>query len=388
MQVYKGSILIQYSDKIEYYKNRLQSESIVIQDSDDHIEHIALFVAWNKIGGNIFVKSSILPKDQDRHVLGEIKDLKINNSIVFHTSGTTGLPKLVVHTKKQILAAAEMTTEASDWNSSTRFLNLIPAATSGFWHIVMPASLKHNSSLILSSRSTVLDDISLGNLIILVPALIDQLRIHFKDQQIDFSHYTAVMAGASQVLERHAAWCFSKNAPQFIHLYGMTETCSPVLCRRSESLDKWTTALNLTPLGDNQVKIEDSVLWIKGKSLAEGLPEWFNTEDLWTLEEDRIRFAGRINDRVKLNGYMANLLLIENEFEKEEFDLGEVLAVPRNSLGSDWIELYYTNQNAVIKKEEFVKKTKHILLECSIPKKYTWVNSIKKNNYGKKLRNS
>jgi acyl-CoA synthetase (AMP-forming)/AMP-acid ligase II len=294
----------------------------------------------------------------------------------------------VVHTKTQILAAAEMTTEASGWNSLTRFVNLVPAATSGFWHIVMPASLKHNSSLILSSKETVIDDIPLGNLIILVPALIDQMRIHYKNYKIDFSNYNAVMVGASPVLDRHAEWCFSKNTPQFIHLYGMTETCSPVLCKSSIKFTEWTTALDLLPLGDTQVKIEDSELWVKGSSLAEGLPEWFNTGDMWAQTENLIKFVSRANDCVKLNGYMANLLLIENEFEKEEFNLGEVLAVPRNSLGTDWIELYYTNQTAIIDKEKFAEKTEHILLACSIPKKYSWVETIKKNNYGKKLRNS
>jgi hypothetical protein len=76
---------------------------------------------------------------------------------------------------------------------------------------------------------------------------------------------------------------------------------------------------------------------------------------------------------------------VENVVEQQT-DLGECLAVTRQTLGSDWIEVLYTNKNATINKKQFSEQFKSMLPKHSIPRKYTYVNEIVKNALGKKIR--
>ena len=78
--------------------------------------------------------------------------------MLFNTSGTTGFPKLIIHTRKQFDSIARMSTQALGWNSSTRYLNFAPAFTAGFWLIVIPALVKHGAELLLGSRETAVQD--------------------------------------------------------------------------------------------------------------------------------------------------------------------------------------------------------------------------------------
>lgn len=384
MDIYQNGIPLPINVKIAKFKKALKKNRIVTLNSAMHDDHVAAYTAWLEVGGNIFVKSPLLPAEQATFLDLQVKKHTQDNTIIFHTSGTTGVPKLITHTQKQFNQTIKMTRNAMGWEKNTKFLNFIPAFTSGFWHIVIPSLIYNDSSLILGSKETICNDFQAdANLTILVPALIDQLRI--KRQSIDLSKFSKICSGASQVLNRHAKWCFDNNAKVFNHMYGMTEICSPILHRETSSLDEYVEYLNLSPIADNEFKLVDKELWVKGPSLCEGSGEWFQTNDLWEEDNEKIKFVGRKNDVVKINGYQCSLLLIENTAE-EKTTLGDTIAIKRNSLGSDWVELFYTNKHAIINKKELKSIFEPIVPKCNIPKRYTYIDQIPRNAYGKKTR--
>lgn len=391
MKIIQNNTEIDLTNHIKTAEKTLQTNNVYVVNTADYIEHIAAYIAWTKVGGNIFVKSTLLPEHQSKILDEKIKDYPYQNTICFHTSGTTGVPKLVVHSVEQMNQFAIMSTNNMGWDSETKFLNYIPAATSGFWHIVLPPALTHNATIVLGARDNLIENFNEDvNLVILVPALLDMIRIN--NINLDFSKFKRICCGASQVLKRHAETAFNLGAKEFNHMYGATEIGSPILHRATTHVDEYVEYLEMEDTVATQFKIVDDELYVKGQSLCVNYKEfshedeWFKTNDLWEQQGNLIKFAGRSNDIVKINGYQCSLLLIESLIE-DKTNLGEALAIPRNSMGSDYIELVYTNKDSKIDKKELATMLEVYLPNRNIPRKYTHVESLPKTSLGKKIRN-
>ena len=392
MKIYKNGAFLNLSNKVLYYEDKLKTEQVVIICSADHLEHVAAYIAWITVGGNIFIKAPFLSETESLYLDKIVLGLPYDNSLFFHTSGTTGTPKIAVHQKQQIQQAINSSTAIMGWNSNVKFLNLLPAFTVGFWHMIIPSLVEHNFHMVLGSRETILDDLNQDtDITIIVPALMDYLRL--KNVPIDFSKYDKVGIGSSAVLDRHVEFFFKNKGKALNHMYGTTEAGTPILHRLSTNSDDLARYLNLTSTPSAEFKILDKELWIKGSLLCVNIKDfgvtdgWFNTNDLWNQQDNMIKFIGRSNDIVKLNGFKASLLAIETIAE-DDVDLGDCIAVVRNSLGTDWIELFFTNKNAVINKTAisniFLKK----LPDFNIPRKFTYIDVVPRNAMGKKIRSA
>jgi acyl-coenzyme A synthetase/AMP-(fatty) acid ligase len=391
MKIYRQGNLLDIHDKIKDAEHRLKNNNVYTLDSIDHTDHIAAYIAWQNVGGNIFVKFPALPEEQQCVIDRKIQDYRYKDSICFHTSGTTGVPKLVVHHKKQIDLMRKMADIAINWDVNTKFLNFFPPATSGFWHIVLPSFVYHNSSLALGSRETVIQDLEGDhNKTILVPAMIDQIRISGKP--VDFSNYELIGSGASAVLSRHSSFLLKNNVQEFVQIYGTTEISAPGLFRKTKHIDDYIEYVDITSNPLQEFKLENNELLVRGPGLCSNVEEfnyvdgWLRTNDIWEQKDNLIHYIGRNNDIVKVNGYKVSLLQVE-QLTEEKCNLGDTLAVVRNSLGSDWIELFYTN-NIEIDKSKIHKQLSQYIVEYNIPRKYTLVNSLPRTAMGKKIRNA
>lgn len=368
MQIYKEGEYLKYSHIVSNYKQTLK-ESTLLLESENHVEHIAAYIAWMEVGGRIMVRGPMVPAKQK-----ELLDLELENNtktdcIFLHTSGTTGNPKLVSYSKQEferIIAKSEL---HLDWSNDTSWLNLIPPYTSGFWHIVLPLVVKHDCKIVLSSKQSMKEDFALDvNTTLIVPGLIDQMRI--AKLKLPFEKFNIIGTGASQVLPRHVEYIFQNGCKVFNHCYGTTEIGSPVLGHRTYSIDENNCWLEL----DNNCEIVNNELIYNGIATA----------DLFQVKENLIKFTGRSNDIVKINGFQCSLLLIENTLE--ELGFGDCLAVPNNKAGSDYVELFYTDGSP--DKKELKEILTPILPPCNIPLKYTKTDSIPRNSLNKKVRNA
>jgi len=390
MKIIQNQQEINITSHVKLAETQLKDSKIYVVNTQNYIEHIAAYIAWTKVGGNIFVKSTILPEKQSEILDEKISNYSYKNSICFHTSGTTGVPKLVVHTKKQMDSIALMATKHMRWEENTRFLNFFPASTSGFWHIVLAPALYNNSTIVLGSRETLIENLNEDvNYTILVPSLIDMIRMN--NMPVDLSRVKRVGTGASAVSKRHAEILFSLGATEVNQLYGATEIGSPSLYKSSTSIDDYPDYLELKNTDISEFKLVNNELYVKSKTLCVNYKdfssdgEWFKTNDLWEQKGNLVKFAGRSNDIVKLNGYQCSLLLIESTIENNT-NLGEVLAIPRNKMGTDYIEVAYTN-NTIINKQTLNSMLETHVPVYSIPRKYTYVESLPKTSLGKKIRN-
>lgn len=392
MKIIRNNQFCNISKQVNESKKKLQDNNIFVVSSLDHIDHIAAYIAWKEVGGNVLVKNPYMPKEVSEFVDQKLLNFEYENSIIFLTSGTTGFPKTIVDTNKQFESLIKVATDSMNWNSDSKWLNVLPAFTSAFWHMVIPCLVEYDASIVLGSRETVVEDLSQDvNLSAFVPGMIDNLRL--SKIPVDLSKLDNFFSGSSAVLKRHVEFVFERGLKRFTQLYGATETMTPFLSRTTTEPDEFCEYLEFKPLDkETEIKLVDDELWVKGPTICENFKqldhseEWLKTGDLWEQTNDLIRFVGRKNDIVKVNGFQANLLMIESISENRT-DLGETLALVRSSFGTEWIELLYTNKNFEIDKNKLKEIFEPILYKCCIPKKYTYIESIPRNPTGKKLRN-
>lgn len=378
------------STKIKHYETELKRQHIVELCTADHSEHIAAYRAWQQVGGNILVNNPLNPEQFQADTRENIKQLELSEpSIVFLTSGTTSLSKPVINTRTQVEQALRTSVCLPGWEPTDQLVTHLPAFTSGFWHIVLFAMVEHERSVVFSKPDC--NPSGLGTVLCTSAGALDKMRTAHPN--FNFTGYRYVSAGASQVLKRHAEYVFANGSEGFYTIYGCTETTTPILTRSSTRLDNAVNCYNFEPITDDyQICLRDGELLVKGAGVCANKEDfeltsdgWFRTGDYWIQSEDLVQFDGRRNDIVKMNGFKTNLLHVENIISSLT-DLGDTLAVPRYRLGSDYLELFYTNSAAQVDRASVQNVLESQLSKCCIPSKFTHIDVIPRTALGKKTR--
>lgn len=397
MKLFKNGVDISFEifDKIESYKKSLSNKELLILDSRDHSDHIAAYAAWQHVPGKIVVISPLLPAADQAHVIDYVKInfVDTNDAVFFHTSGTTGSPKVIQHGRAQFKIFESMSNNTFGFKPDDKFLGVFPPFTSAFWHILIPSFYQVGFELHLSSRETIVNDISnvKFDLTAMSSNVVDYLRV--QPTPNDFSSFRIVLVGGAPVLERHGKFLFANGAKTCIASYGTTETGSPLLARKFYKEDRHYNRLDLNATDKSiELKLVDNELWVRSlgncvnyKSFSHDA-DWRRTGDMWHAYEDNtIEFIGRVDDIIKINGYTANLLEIETWWESHGM-LGECLAKFRSIGGNDYIELVHTQDCTKEIKKQLQKMGYEIFPHCNVPAKFTKVESLPKNSLGKKQR--
>ena len=385
--VYNGSTL---KNQINVYKNQLKTQSFINLLSTEHSEHMAAYLAWREVGGVLLVNNPRNPEKFHERTQKNMESIEFKkDSICFLTSGTTGNSKIVVHTKESLDVISKISKCAPGWEKNDRPVTMQPAFTVGYWYFHLLPGVDTDLKLICTTPNQ--NPAGLGNVLLTTPGQVDNARINVKN--ISYKDYRYVFCGASQVLPKHIDFLYNNGAEQVLKSYGSTETGAPTVLGESPR-NEFSDCYDLKPLNDQyELKIVDRELWIRSPSICSNIEEfgiesdgWYNTHDVFdTLDNELIRFAGRQSDTVKMNGFQTNLLHVENIIE-ELFDCGVVSVIRRNRLGSDYLDLLYTNKNWNPTQEQLHAKLDNQLPKCCIPKKCTWVEDVPRTPLGKKLR--
>jgi acyl-coenzyme A synthetase/AMP-(fatty) acid ligase len=388
--LFRPSQIFDLAKKINQIKNQLRLGQLVVVESTLHQEHIVAYMAWLEQPGRILICSPLLPEIQRQHLKTQANSyVEHNDMIMFHTSGTTGMPKLIVHNRQSMSQIKQMSQSVFAWDQDCVHVTVIPAMTSAFWHIILPGLVEKDFTLLLSSKNTFKDDVPKGGPVcLLVPNLLDMLIA--SKAKVDFSGYRKILAGGSQVKSQHAEYVLSNGCQWFDHGFGTTETGSPLLSREmcDSKLGDYTS---LSGTAGMQTKLEDGELWVKGPSLCANYQDlshsdsWYRTGDYWEIgPQGLIKFLGRKDDFVKLNSYRANLNDIEHYFSLH--GLGECLAVPQTKLGVDWIELWHTGAVSQKTLLNLKNQSQEVMIPCCVPRKFKKVDELPKTALGKRQR--
>jgi len=234
------------------------------------------------------------------HRLGSGRPVGDRVALVVHTSGTGGVPKLVLFDRPAIDAAVASSTLALDASPHDRWLCCLPLAHVGGL-LVLLRSVLLGAPVIVHPRfdpGAVAAEAD-SAFVSLVPTMLVRLL----DADADLSHFRAILVGGAAV----PAWLADRaraEGANVIETYGLTESCGGVV-------------YDGRPLPGTEVRIDgDGGIQLRGPTVMRGYlddPEatarafsgggWLRAEDGgWIDGQGRLRVAGRLDDLINTGG--------------------------------------------------------------------------------------
>lgn len=317
-------------------------------------------------------------------VIGKVKDVddliknmyQTNQSIQLHTSGTTGEPKIIYQTFKNMVRNIKVSKDRIDdvWG-----LFYHPNRMAGYQ--VLFQSLLNKNTLVNMFKYEYKDIQSRMNEfgvthISATPTLYKMIL----SNDIIFEHTRQITLGGEGSNEKFQT-TIKKHFPnaKIKNIYASTEVGS--LFASDGELFK-------LPKNSNLIKIENNTLFVHrdivGKSESIQFDgDWFNTADLVEMLNDtHFKIVGRNSSIVKVAGYNVNLELVEAKIQKIPFiKMCRVYSEENSVLGN--ILCCEVVSNGEINLRHLKSELRSLLEKHEIPSKIRFVQSIEINENGK-----
>ena len=387
MKIYQNGKELQLSSLVNNYKQQLKNSKVIKLFSDNPAEHIACYLAWKEVGGVIFVQPTNIPFYTDQFDK-QLENINVNNSIILTSSGTTGTPKFIIHPKEYFEITPYIVKDFFKLDNNSSLLTFVPAMTSAFWHMFMPAVIEFDCTWTTGNFTNFVNEVqNEADYVVIVPPIINIMQA--RKLKIDGSKYEYLICGSTRVTEMHSKFMFNNGIKNFIHIYGQTESGVPTLHNTTQNYIE-ATYLNLVNNENIQTSLINNELCVRGSTLCFNIKDfrlddngWYHTGDLFDMQEDgKIKFNSRINDLIKVNGYQVSLSYIESKIEEED-GVEECILNVEIKHGIEFLVASYVGN---INVENCNKRLKDFLPKYCIPSKYVSIETIPKSALGKKIR--
>lgn len=252
-------------------------------------------------------------------------------SIVF-TSGSTGVPKAVVHSASQHLASAQGLTSEFEFTTEDSWLLSLP-----MYHVsglsIIWRWLNQGAQLVIGTGQ-LSQDIQLVTHASLVPVQLQNLLAEGKPSSLK-----RVLLGGAHIPLSLTETATQQGIECWVG-YGMTETASNVIAKKCDG-----SATSGHVLPHRKVKVEDGRIYVAGETLAAGYlsygkitplvtddQPWFDTKDLGMKHEVagglmEIEVLGRADNLFISGGENIHCEEIEAALAKHP-DIQQVLVIP------------------------------------------------------------
>ncbi len=340
-------------------------------------------------------------------------------AMILYTSGTTGLPKGVVTTHKNIETQIKTLVEYWDWQTDDHILNFLPLHHVHGIINVMSCALWSGAIcefLPKFDAQNVFDIILKGqvNVFMAVPTIYFKLIARFKEldhqEQNRLSQQMKsfrLMVSGSAALPVSVLEEWRKiSGHTLLERYGMTEigmaVSNPYDGERRPGhighplpgvmikiLDEEGNEVKKGEPGEIHVKGDNVFLeyWDKPEATQDAFTEdgWFKTGDIADVNDGYIRIIGRNSvDIIKSGGYKISALEIEEILRKHEAiaDCG-VIGIPDEEWGEIIGASLILEKSATIDLDELKEWLKNLLPGYKLPRKYIIQEELPRNVMGK-----
>ena len=301
-----------------------------------------------------------------------------NSQLIFLTSGSTGLPKLVVHKYENLVKAGNKILSRYPNILNSRFHHLFPANyMAGVLNCTIVPFLSKGTILLddefnFSSTFTTLDTAEKykSEIAWLSPSMLKALSISAKKKKTNFSAWKMVLTATGPIttsIRDEAAYrlgCEVKNTygtTEALFITGEIKMNAEVTCGSTFSKVELRTGNKSAkyPIGHGEIFCstdtyashifqatkKDNV--IKFKEISHSEQSFIPTGDYGYLQDNNLIVNGRVDDMVVLGGLNISLSGVEN-CARDYPGVLEVCAIaPYGGNISDLVVMYEDNENLV-----------------------------------------
>ncbi len=279
---------------------------------------------------------------------------------IMYTSGTTGLPKGVIHTHNTVMWSIVSGTATVDFRANDRFLNSLPLFHVGALNPVLTNVYVGGTTVLMRSfdptESWRLISEEKINSTLMVPAMLQFMQATFNADAYDLSSLRWILSGAAPVpvslIEAYAALGVEVH-----QVYGLTESCGPgCVITGEDAMSRVGSTGRAFFHGAVRVVREDGTAcdpgesgevllasphimvgyWNRPEATAEAIVDgWLHTGDAGVLDEDGyLTIVDRIKDMLISGGENVYPAELENVLLSHESiaDAG-VIGVPSKKWG-------------------------------------------------------
>ncbi len=343
-------------------------------------------------------------------------------AVLGYTGGTTGKPKGVMTTHRNIITSCYNNVIERALNPNAVFLNVPPLFHAGGANSMFTFSFlgATNATINSSDMSVILKTIEEHKIthLVLVPTMILSLLDHPHIEDYDLRSLKGIFYGTAPIAVGPLKKAMQLLKCEFSQVYGMTETFVPVSIlkaedhvldgspeedRRMSSAGREVMGVRVKILDDNEQEVaggQTGEIVVRGENVMKGYwnqPEltkqvlkdgWFYTGDMGKLDEDRYLYiVDRKKDMIISGG--------ENIYAKEVEDVlfahpavaqAVVIGVPDNTWGEAVKGLVIKKKGAEVGEEELIGFCKTRLASYKKPKSIEFLEDFPKSTAGKVLK--
>lgn len=392
---------------IEAAKNLPYEPIFIVVDSiqnKNEFENVNIIELYSEIEGI----------DESEEFLADASENDI--AVILYTSGTTGRPKGVMLTHKNLYSSAktsyELALEREDFTRGTT-IGVLPLA-----HVYGFTSM--NSSFMLGSSVVIFSKFDVDELFrtiekfkvksfAAVPAMLHAMVTSPNAQQYDLSSLEAVGSGSAALPLAVIEAFKTKFNAEIREGYGLSEA-APVVAGHRDGIPIKYGSVGI-PIPGVEVRIIDEngndvprgeigELIVKGDNISPGyygLEEetkkairdgWLYTGDLVRMDEDGYLYiVDRKKDLVIRGGFNIYPRDVEEVIAKHEA-VAEVavIGVPDERMGEEMVACVVKKPNAIVTEDEIILYSQQKLAKYKTPKKVVFIEQLPRNGVGKILK--
>jgi len=370
--------------------------------------------SWIQVGGEVEAEVLAYESLRASGSTAEPPVETVGDDLLFimYTSGTTGLPKGVMHSHDTVLWMIFTMTATAEISYKDRYLNSMPLFHVGALAPILGCVFAGCSLVIMKAfdpeQSWQLIGREKITSTLMVPAMLQLMLAVLDGEKHDFSTLRWIMSGAAPV-PVNLIRSYLDLGVEIHQVYGLTETCGPAcLITGEDAVERagstgraffFTKARVVNPDGgDVAVGEAGEVLvsgphimcgyWNRPEATAETVVDgWLHTGDVATIDEDGfITIVDRVKDMLISGGENVYPAEIENVLlGHEKIADAAVLGIPSAKWGESPLAVI-VRREADLTPDEVMNHCKGKLAPFKVVKAVEFVDEIPRNPSGKILK--
>lgn len=335
-------------------------------------------------------------------------------AVILYTSGTTGMPKGVMLTHKNLYSNAMSGIQLLEEDEKrTTTLGVLPLAHSYGFTIMNTMFLLGNTVVIFDrfDAEEVFKTIEKFKVVSFsaVPAMIHAMLYHPNANQYDFSSLRYVLSGAAALPISLRHKFKEKFGAEVKDAYGLSEASPGVATQRNNmpikegSVGVPMPGVKIKIVDDNDQELpvgEIGELIVQGDNVTPGYFKneeatkqalkngWLHTGDMARVDEDGYLYiVDRKKDLIIRGGFNIYPRDLEELLLKHEAVLdAAVIGVPSEKMGEEVLACIVKKPNSNVTENELINYCQQNFAKYKTPRQVVFVNQLPKNGVGKVIK--